>query len=585
MFRTAIILLLGALTLCAGWWTWRAQTAHDQTHRAEHLRQTVPRLLDVLPTSWWSDEAVPVQQGMRWRLDGYADDWPESNVSTTDAAQLRVGKDDAQWWFWLSVADAERTHGFGGDLDLPRFDHVRVQAWFADGSMRQVILVVTSPGAVTPYWMTSWPDVEHLSLDAVMRARANGYHMEVSMPHAFIKRMTWVVHDGQNNTQQTFALVPVLLDDTWQALWRAALPADAVFEVQRDGQTWWRYGASPSLTSSASAREVMHQGWRVRWLPVESMVPWSMILPWLGVILAAVVWALWEAGRRRVQSKRVERLQQRSRAALHRGGKRGYKHFDAEPTNDEIGRLSHTLADLLAEVENHADYLSGLAGTLSHELQTPLAIVRSSMDNLELPNLSDEERQTYVARARDGLARMSHLVRQMAEASRLERALDALDRQPLLLNDWLPAMFAGYRDSYPSQQFSCDVKQSDVRALVAVDLLAQALDKLVDNAASYAGAHGTVRLMLDVAQDNKEPMAVLGVVNSGSQLPEGMHARMFDALVSVRDGQKRGDGGGSHLGLGLHVVRLIAKAHGGQVRARNIDADHVIFELLLPLTS
>lgn len=584
MFRTITIVLLAALTAWAGWWTWQAQTARDEARWSAQVRQAAPSLLAALPAQWSANEAVPVHEGARWRLDGYADDWPNSHSKALDAMNLRVGRHGKAWWFWLSVPDAERTHGFGGELDLPRFDHVRIQAWLNDGHMQQAVLVVTAPGALEPYWLSAWPDAERLPVQAVLRDHANGYQLEARVTASSIERMTWTVHDGQSGADQRTTLVPVVTPPQWLSLWRDVLGAGAVFDVQRHGHTWLSQGTFPP--GHEAPHHLTHEGWRVRWQrSVASAPDWSLMWPWLLVLLVTLLMLAWEAWRRQRQSQRIERLQQSSLAALHRGGKRGYKHFEAEQADDEIGRLSHTLAGLLAEVENHAEYLSGLAGTLSHELQTPLAIVRSSLDNLELPNLSADEHQTYVARARDGLARMSHLVRQMAEASRLERALDALDRQPLLLHEWLVAMLAGYQDSYPAQDFALDVKQTDLYASVAVDLLAQALDKLVDNAASYAGQQGSVRLSLDVTNHESQPMAVVGVVNSGSQLPEGMQARLFDALVSVRGGQKRDDGAGSHLGLGLHVVRLIAKAHGGQVRARNVDAQHVIFELLLPLNS
>jgi signal transduction histidine kinase len=62
-------------------------------------------------------------------------------------------------------------------------------------------------------------------------------------------------------------------------------------------------------------------------------------------------------------------------------------------------------------------------------------------------------------------------------------------------------------------------------------------------------------------------------------LPDILHERLFDSLVSLREHR----GNGQHLGLGLHIVRLVAEAHGGKVSARNLPDDQgVEFSIRLP---
>ena len=69
------------------------------------------------------------------------------------------------------------------------------------------------------------------------------------------------------------------------------------------------------------------------------------------------------------------------------------------------------------------------------------------------------------------------------------------------------------------------------------------------------------------------------MANTGSRLPEVLHERLFDSLVSLRDKQ----GASQHLGLGLHIVRLVAEAHGGRASARNLPDDQgVEFIIRLP---
>ncbi len=68
-------------------------------------------------------------------------------------------------------------------------------------------------------------------------------------------------------------------------------------------------------------------------------------------------------------------------------------------------------------------------------------------------------------------------------------------------------------------------------------------------------------------------------MNLGKTLPQGQEERLFEPMVSIRHtGTVR-----SHLGMGLHIVRLIVDAHGGTTIARNNEAGNgVVFEVRLP---
>jgi signal transduction histidine kinase len=108
--------------------------------------------------------------------------------------------------------------------------------------------------------------------------------------------------------------------------------------------------------------------------------------------------------------------------------------------------------------------------------------------------------------------------------------------------------------------------------------LAQALDKLVDNAMSLSGPSDTVTVELT----RDEAHCSLAVRNTGSRLPDDFQDRLFDSLVSVRARR----GAEPHLGLGLYIVRLVVAAHEGEVSARNLpDNAGVEFQIRLPARS
>lgn len=242
---------------------------------------------------------------------------------------------------------------------------------------------------------------------------------------------------------------------------------------------------------------------------------------------------------------------------------------------DELGELARNNQKLLRAVANYSQYLQTLAGKLSHELKTPLAITRSSLDNLAGQGL-DDECLRFLDRAQEGVNRQTAIVSAMSEASRLEAAIGAAEWETVDISQLVLRCVDGYRAIHPGRKLSARVPEQKILYRCAPDLLAQALDKLVDNAISLSAEDDEVNVVLRSGDGCLD----LLVSNTGSQLPQELRDRLFDSLVSMRE--KRGSG--VHLGLGLYIVRLVAEAHNGHVRAAELpDKEGVEFRITLPM--
>jgi dedicated sortase system histidine kinase len=243
---------------------------------------------------------------------------------------------------------------------------------------------------------------------------------------------------------------------------------------------------------------------------------------------------------------------------------------------DELGDLARSFGKLLDEVAAYTDYLRTLASKLSHELNTPLAIVKSSLDNLDHHDLPDAARP-YLARARDGAERLGAIVRAMSEANRIERAIASADAEDFDLRALVAGCAESYRVLAAPRRLELALPSAAVPFHGAPDLIAQALDKLFDNACSFAPASGWIALSLQTAEGS----ATIRVANGGPMLQASMQERLFDSLVSLRERGSR-EGAVPHLGLGLYVVRLVAELHRGCATAANLaDASGVAFTITL----
>ena len=244
---------------------------------------------------------------------------------------------------------------------------------------------------------------------------------------------------------------------------------------------------------------------------------------------------------------------------------------------DEIGDLARSFASVLARLSDYASYQAKMASRLSHELRTPVAVVKSSLENLKAAPLAPDAR-VYIERAQGGLDRLTAILARMTEATRLEQALSDAERERFDAAHVVAGCVDGYRLAYPRATFALALPDAAVPLSGAPELYAQMLDKLVENAVEFS-TDGRIELRLERDGD----VATLTVANVGPPLPAGMEERLFESMVSVRD---VGIGEAPHLGLGLYIVKLVAQLHGGVAAAANrADPPGVAVSVRTPLAA
>jgi signal transduction histidine kinase len=214
-----------------------------------------------------------------------------------------------------------------------------------------------------------------------------------------------------------------------------------------------------------------------------------------------------------------------------------------------------------------------MASRLSHELRTPVAIVNSSLDNLLLEEQNPESKQ-YVDRAKQGITRLSKILSNMSEATRLEQAMQSNDREPFDLEELLNGCVAGYRLAYASRKFDVQVSVSNANFQGAPELFAQMLDKIIANAVEFSEDKSVINLQMV----NNDQGYVLTIANQGNLLPENMQHQLLDSMVSVRQQQNTEQ---PHLGLGLYIAKIITQYHQGDIRIDNLkDKSGVVVTLV-----
>jgi signal transduction histidine kinase len=282
------------------------------------------------------------------------------------------------------------------------------------------------------------------------------------------------------------------------------------------------------------------------------------------VLLGYASWLSW----------RITRLQRAVSASIDEDGRITGRVPDAR-SKDELGQLQRHFSLMVDRLHGYNRYLESFSRRLSHELKTPVAVVRSSLENLNHSD-SEEERRQYIERAASATERLRQILHGMSEAARLEQSLDHADKEQFDLAEVAAEATAAYQALDSSHQIRYSGPKAGCKITGSPELMVQLLDKLVDNARDFTPQDGLIEVGLETTSEG----LCLSVFNEGSTLPEDPTTDIFSPFVSMRDGQEQG-----HLGQGLLIVNLIADYHGAHVEARNRaqgGIDGVCFRVMIP---
>ena len=231
---------------------------------------------------------------------------------------------------------------------------------------------------------------------------------------------------------------------------------------------------------------------------------------------------------------------------------------------DEIGDLSVTFSNVLSRLNQYNSYLEQMAGRLSHELRTPVAVVKSSLDML--PSIENpRQRDEVIQRAKVGIERLSKMLNSMSEATRLEQSLQCEEKVLFDPASIIESCYQGYKHIYSDKKFQLSTDDKRMRLIGSPDLFVQMLDKVVANACEFSNNTDPIRLSIFTEGNNIQ----LKVINSGPLLPKVEMNQLTQSMVSIRNHEEQTDT--VHLGLGLYIANTIAQFHSGSLSLSNIE--------------
>jgi heavy metal sensor kinase len=246
------------------------------------------------------------------------------------------------------------------------------------------------------------------------------------------------------------------------------------------------------------------------------------------------------------------------------------------PAQDEIGRLVQVLNATFDRLERSFAQATRFSSDASHELNTPLTIMRGEIESALKTQVNSPEIESLLSGLLDQTQRLSAIAEKLLLLSRADAGALILNRRDVELSAMCQdlvedAQVLGMRckitaDAEISQGVVVRADQSYIR---------QALLNLLDNAIKYNVESGAISVSLKKSCS----LALFRIANTGHEIPKDREARIFERFYRG-DPSRTSDVVGS--GLGLSICREIALAHGGNIWLERKEPGWTAFILALP---
>ncbi|MEZ5508335.1 MAG: ATP-binding protein [Gammaproteobacteria bacterium] len=247
--------------------------------------------------------------------------------------------------------------------------------------------------------------------------------------------------------------------------------------------------------------------------------------------------------------------------------------------SDELSQLALHLNSLGQTLQQNAQAHRTLVADISHELRTPIAVLKAQLEAAE--DGIQPLNETTLARLQQQVRRLGGLVDDLYQLSLAD--LGALNYQKALL-DVRALTFevsSGFEAQMARAGLQLIIRDRTGRTLTVLGdhkRLQQLISNLLQNSVQYTNAPGTVRV--DIGDDGHH--AIIRVADSAPGVPPELQQRLFERLFRTDASRNRNSGGA---GLGLSLCQSIVQAHGGQIDISDSDLGGITVTVRLPLAT
>lgn len=212
--------------------------------------------------------------------------------------------------------------------------------------------------------------------------------------------------------------------------------------------------------------------------------------------------------------------------------------------------------------------------SVTHELKSPIAAMKLTLQTLERHQLDENKRTQLVARCIKEADRLNDLCNNMLFASQIEGRQYKQIREAFDISAMLEASVEDYASRYP-RMFEEEIMPS-CKITGDKNMLQMAINNLLENAVKYTRADRPITVTLHI----KPPNAIIQIKDQGDGIPDSEKKKVFNKFYRIGNEESRKSKG---TGLGLYLTNKIILQHKGRIVIKDNTPSGAIFEICLPL--
>lgn len=289
-------------------------------------------------------------------------------------------------------------------------------------------------------------------------------------------------------------------------------------------------------------------------------------------LLLASLGGLWIANK---ALRPVDRL---TRAAERIGRGSLSERVEESRSKDEIGRLAATFNEMISKLEQAFERERRFTADASHELKTPLAVLRGDIEVALRRERSAEEYRNVLASSLEEIARLTKLTDDLLTLARSDAGERVLELEPIRLDTLAAEAHAFIQPLADSSGVRLNYESPSSPIVIEGDgkRLKQLLVNLLDNAIKYTPSGGSARLVLSV----QDSLALIEISDNGRGITAESLPHIFERFYRRSDPR---DSRVTGFGLGLAISKWIVDAHNGSIEVESEQGRGSRFTVRLPL--
>jgi heavy metal sensor kinase len=245
-------------------------------------------------------------------------------------------------------------------------------------------------------------------------------------------------------------------------------------------------------------------------------------------------------------------------------------------STEELAALAQTFNELLARLDTSFESMRRFIADASHELRTPISIIRGEADVALERERAPEEYRESLALIHDESKRLTRLVDDLLNLARADSGHVRLDVHELYLNDLVAECCRGVQALAAAKAITLECRAAEDAAYRGdEELLRRMVLNLLDNAIRYTPCGGTV-----VAALERDSAGLrIRVSDTGTGIAPEAAPHIFDRFYRADGARSRQEGG---FDLGLAIVKWVAESHRGRVELTSVPGSGSTFTVVLP---